>query len=495
MKKKSGMPPLSLLTIAAMFPDDTELSLVDMNVEPLTPDHLAWADAAFFTAMGVQKTSLQQVLKRAKAAGKKTVLGGPYATSYFDLLMIREEWPVDHYVVGEAEGIFPDFFRTFRGGCAAKVWQATNFPDIITSPVPRFDLVNLANYAYIPVQYSRGCPFQCEFCDIIKLNGRVPRTKDPHQLLRELDYLLACGWKGPVFLVDDNFIGNQRSVGEFLLHLSKWQKEHGFPFLFSTEASINLAKLPRLMELMREAGFYMVFVGIETPSPAALERTKKFQNLNRHSASKFLLESVRTIQTHFEVMGGFIAGLDGEGPESFAAITEFAQQAGIPQAMSGLLTAYRNTDLYDRLKAEGRLRGESDGDNVGRSLNFDPELDEGTLLRGYRSILDRLYGQNLRPYYERCLTLMRNSPPPRSRRKGSTFRVLADIGAFLRSARALYGREYFRFLLQVLREFPRRFPYAARLAALGYHFQKVASGVVADLDARLQELSKNNHGR
>jgi radical SAM superfamily enzyme YgiQ (UPF0313 family) len=488
--KRCGMPPLPLLTIAGMFPQsqDLKLQLIDMNVEPLTDKHLNEAEAVFITAMGVQKLSLQGVINRAAAAGKKVILGGPYATSYYDV-MLAESWPVHHYVVGEVEEIFQDFFQAFVTGQAQRIWQAKQFPDIRKSPVPRFDLVNLNRYANIPIQFSRGCPFKCEFCDIIKLNGRIPRTKTPHQMLRELDFLFDCGWRGSVFFVDDNFIGNQRSIRDFLPFLIRWQKEHGYPFQFFTEASINLAKLPRLMALMTEAGFYKVFVGIETPNPQALRRTQKYQNIGHATQPDFLLRQVLTIQQYFEVMAGFITGLDGDGPESFDAISEFARQAGIPQAMTGLLTAYRNTDLYERLKKEGRLLSESDGNNVGASLNFVTELNPQKVLAGYGKMLESLYGHRLKPYYERCLTYFKHSSKTYKKYGNHPPVKREEIMGFIRSARALWGWPYVKFLLKVLIRYPKRIYEAVCLAAFGYHFQKVAEHIRQRVYTELDKLA------
>ena len=277
------------------------------------------------------------------------------------------------------------------------------------TPVPRFDLLDLSAYGSMALQFSRGCPFDCEFCDITKLFGRVPRTKSNEQMLAELDALHSLGWRGALLLVDDNFIGNKKEAMRLLPAVAAWQREHGSPFDLFTEASVNLARNEPLMDAMVEADFSMVFVGIESPNPEALRRTNKPQNTVRGDED-YLIRAVRTIQEKgLEVTAGFILGLDGDGPEVFEAQVDFIQRAGIPIAMVGLLTALRGTNLYSRLEHEGRLLVESSGNNVEIALNFVPELDRGVLIDGYRNVLASLYGPDLRTYFARCRTLVAGS--------------------------------------------------------------------------------------
>jgi radical SAM superfamily enzyme YgiQ (UPF0313 family) len=479
--KRSAMPPLGLLTVAALFPDHYRLRLVDLNVAELTDEDLDWADLVLTSTMVVQRRSLQEVIARCNRRGKPIGVGGPHPTSFFS-----EIPDADYYLLDEVEETFPRFLADWEAGRAQRVYRPPAKPAITVTPVPRFDLLDLGAYASMALQFSRGCPFDCEFCDITKLFGRLPRTKSNPQMLAELDRLYEIGWRGPVFLVDDNFIGNKREALRLLPAISEWQRARQYPFSLFTEASVNLAKLEPLMDAMVEAGFTMVFLGIESPNPEALKQTKKTQNTDKED-DHYLLHAVRTIQRKgLEVSGGFILGLDGDGPEVFDAQVEFIQEAGIPRAMVGLLTALRGTDLYTRLAAEGRLLGESSGNNVEIVLNFRPQLDPGVLIEGYRRVLAALYDPGLRSYFDRCWTLISSLGPgarrPRSRFEADQLRIL--LRSLRRQLFSRQGPAYAGFLARTLLRRPRHFSTAVTLAIMGLHFQKFTRQTLAAHDFR-----------
>jgi len=480
LDKGSAMPPLGLLTVAGMFPDSYRLRLVDMNVTELTDDDLDWADLVLTSTMVVQRRSLQDVIARCNRRGTPVVVGGPHPTSYFD-----EIHGADHYVLEEVEESFPRFLADWEAGCAEPVYRPEGKPAVTATPLPRFDLLDLDAYASMALQFSRGCPFDCEFCDITKLFGRKPRTKTNEQMTAEMDALYDLGWRGSVFLVDDNFIGNKKEALRLLPAVTAWQQERDYPFGLYTEASVNLAKLDPLMDAMVDAGFSMVFLGIESPNPEALQKTKKGQNTARGD-DDFLLHAVRTIQSRgLEVSGGFILGLDGDGPEVFDAQVDFIQQAGIPMAMVGLLGAIRGTDLYHRLEREGRLLEETTGNNVEVTLNFEPELDRDVLIDGYRQVLGRLYGPGLESYFERCWTLLSSlGPDARPRRQIQKSEVLGAVRSFRRQLLSRQAPGYLKLLGRTLRHRPAMFPEAVRLGILGLHFQKFTEQTLAAHDFR-----------
>ncbi|HSR54583.1 MAG TPA: B12-binding domain-containing radical SAM protein [Acidobacteriota bacterium] len=478
--KKSSMPPLGLLTVAGMLPPEYELRVADLNVRPLSPQDLMWADVIFTSTMLVQKDSLDEVIRMARQAGVPVVSGGPHPTTFHE-----EIEGADHFILGEVEDVLPRFLKDFQAGRARKIYRAEDKPDVRRTPLPRYDLIDLDDYGSMALQFSRGCPFDCEFCDITKLFGRVARTKDNRQILEEMDLLYDLGWRGPIFLVDDNFIGNKRRALQLLPEIEAWQRRHGYPFSFFTEASVNLARMDTLIDRMVNSGFDMVFLGIETPSPKALLKTKKNQNVD-HRDPDFLAKAVSKLQGRgLEVTGGFILGLDGDREDSFDVQIDFIQRAGIPMAMVGLLTAVKGTDLYHRLQKEGRLLGESTGNNVSIALNFETELPRETLVEGYKRVLTTLYDSALRNYFERCLTMFDNLAP----NKTAVRKVrLTEVRALLRSIRrqvfSRQGPAYLKFFVKVLRRHPRMFPEAGRLAIMGYHFQKVTSQQIAVHDFR-----------
>ncbi len=473
--KKAPMPPLGLVTVAAMFPESWELRLVDMNVDPLADADLEWADLVLTSTMVVQQRSLREVVDRCNALGKPVAVGGPHPTSF-----ASEISGADHFLLDEVEETFPRFIADWEGGRAAREYRPVAKPAVTTTPVPRFDLLDLSAYGSMALQFSRGCPFDCEFCDITKLFGRVPRTKSNEQMVAELEALHSIGWRGSLFLVDDNFIGNKKEAMRLLPAVAAWQREHGYPFDLYTEASVNLARTEALMDAMVGAGFSMVFLGIESPNPEALRRTNKPQNTLRGD-DDYLYYAVRAIQEKgMEVTGGFILGLDGDGPEVFEAQVDFIQRAGIPIAMVGLLTALRGTDLYSRLEREGRLLAESSGNNVEIALNFVPELDRDVLIDGYGKVLATLYGPDLRAYFGRCRRLLaRLGHRPRPRRAPSRAELVAGLRSLRLQLFSRQGPAYAAFLAHTLLTRPMELASAIRMAIKGWHFQRFTAQTLA----------------
>jgi len=464
VSKRASMPPLGLLTVAAQLPPDWELRLVDLNIERLRDADLRWADHVFVGAMIVHQASVREIAARCAAAGKTVIAGGPLFTTG------HEAFPeIKHFVLGEAEPVMPRLVADLRAGRLQPVYRGEGWPDLTRVPPPRWDLLKLRHYVTMAVQFSRGCPFDCEFCDIIVMNGRVPRTKTPAQLIAELEGLRLRGWNEMVFVVDDNFIGNKRRTRELLDALIEWRRRTRAGMGFLTEASMNLADDPELCALMARAGFKKVFVGIETPSAEALEECHKRQNCNRD-----LVDSVRALQrAGFEVMGGFIVGFDSDKPDIFRRQFEFIQQSGVATAMVGLLTALPQTRLWQRLKREGRLLAESTGNNTDAVLNFTPRLNRDYLVAGYRELMRKLYEPS--NYYQRIRTFLQNHRPT-----GSRLRLCrADALAFLKSFWVLGlwhgGRmAYWRLFWSTLLRRPRQFPHAIELAITGHHLRRVA---------------------
>ncbi len=460
--KKASLPPLGLLTVAAMLPAQWNKRLADTNTRPLSAQDLAWADLVFISGMIAQRDSARRLIARCRAAGKTVIAGGPLFT------LEHTRFPeVDHFVLNEAEESLPEFLRDLERGTPRRVYSASSFPDIRQTPAPLWEIANLRHYASVSVQFSRGCPFDCDFCNVTSLFGHRPRTKTTAQVLAELDSLRNLGWRGAVFFVDDNFIGNTRQLKEDLLPaLIRWQKSGtGTPFF--TEASINLADDEPLMRLMVEAGFNQVFVGIETPEEAGLAECNKRQNRGRD-----LVADVKRIQrTGLEVQGGFIVGFDSDAPTVFQRQIEFIQKSGIVTAMVGLLQAVPGTKLYDRLHLQGRLQGFTSGNNVDGTTNFIPRMDRETLRLGYRRLMQHLYSPG--PYYQRIRTFLREYQPPRVSRSINLPSLLAFARANLRLG--ILGRErfhYWRLLTWTCLRRPALLPLAVTLSIYGHHFRK-----------------------
>jgi radical SAM superfamily enzyme YgiQ (UPF0313 family) len=463
IRKKAGAPPLGLLTVAAMLPPKWEKRLVDLNAMDLTEEALQWADYVFISAMIVQRASVKAILERCKNVGATVVAGGPLFT------MEHEQFPdVDYFVLNEAEETLSPFLRDLVEGRARRVYSSSEFPDIHQTPVPLWKLANLKQYDTIPIQFSRGCPFNCDFCNVTALLGHRPRTKTAAQIIAELDSLYALGWRKSIFFVDDNFIGNKKQIkSEVLPALIEWRKgKTGMPF--STEASINLADDPELLRLMVQAGFDTVFVGIETPNEESLTECSKSQNKGRD-----LVESVKQLQrAGLQVQGGFIVGFDNDASTIFQQQIDFIQKSGIVTAMVGLLQAPLGTRLYDRMQKEGRLVNEFSGDNVDGSTNIIPRMGLKSLQEGYRRILDQIYAP--KSYYERVLTFLREYQPLRIRIHFEFEYILA----FLRSIyqlgiRGIERVHYWRLFFWTLFRRPRLFPLAITFAIYGFHFRQV----------------------
>ena len=467
--KKAASPPLGLLTVAAMLPVEWEKRLVDLNVTNLTPKDLAWADYVFISAMIVQRDSARAVIARCKnfeskgANGVKVVAGGPLFT------MEHEQFPqVDHFVLNEAELTLPLFLEDLARGHAKPIYTTNEYPDIHQTPAPLWNLVNFKHYDTFSIQFSRGCPFSCDFCNVTALLGHRPRTKSAAQIITELDSLYALGWRKSIFFVDDNFIGNKKQIkSEILPALIEWRKgKTGMPF--NTEVSINLVDDEELVNLMTRAGFDTVFVGIETPNEGSLTECSKNQNKGRD-----LVESVKQLQrAGLQVQGGFIVGFDNDPPSIFQQQIDFIQKSGIVTAMVGLLQAPPGTRLYERLQKEGRLVNEMSGDNVDGSTNIIPKMGLEPLREGYRKLLDQIYAPKL--YYERVLTFLREYHPPE-------IRIHLDLQYILAFGRSIYQLgirgvervQYWRLFFWTLFHHPRLFPLAITLSIMGFHFRQV----------------------
>ena len=467
ISKKAAFPPLGLLTVASMLPKEWDKKLVDMNAATLSDKNIKWADYVFISAMVVQRSSTQELIKRCRKFGTKIVAGGPLFTSESE-----DYQDVDHLVLNEAESTLPRFLEDLNKGCAQHIYTSEERPDITRTPVPMWSLLNIKKYSTMNIQYSRGCPFDCEFCDIIVLNGNRPRTKTREQLIAELDALYNRGWRETVFIVDDNFIGNKRKLKEEILPaMIKWQKSKKFPFGFLTEASINIADDDDLMKTMVKAGFETVFVGIETTCEESLVECNKQQNRNRD-----LIASIKKIQNYgMQVHGGFILGFDNDPDSIFKSQLSFIQKSGIVTAMVGLLNAPRGTRLYQRLKKEDRLLEGISGDNTDCSMNFVPKMGREKLINGYRQVVTSIYSS--KQYYSRVKTFLKEYKP--RRRKSIAHLRFWHLRALLRSMWVLGVLEndrwhYWRFFISTLLKNPRSFATSMALAIYGFHFRTIA---------------------
>lgn len=467
VSKKSAFPPLGLLTVAAMLPAEWQLKLVDLNVQILADDDVRWADYVFLSGMIVHKDSAHEIAAHCAAFGKAVVAGGPLFTTG------HGEFPeIHHFVLGEAEELVGELVSDLEQGQPQNFYRSQQWPDVRTTPVPRWDLINPDDYVTMPVQFSRGCPFDCEFCDIVVMNGRVPRTKEPAQIVRELDALRQHGWQDMVFIVDDNFIGNRKRTKELLRALIAWRQQTPTSIGFLTEASVNLADDAEMCELMGQAGFKKVFVGIETPSPEGLQECNKRQN-----SARDLGEAVRTLQrAGMEVMGGFIVGFDSDPKDIFRRQFEFIQQSGVVTAMVGLLTALPQTALYRRLAAEGRILSTTTGNNTDAVINFATRLDPDFLLNGYRELMRRLYEPG--NYYRRIRIFLRTYQPRGAAARFSNSDIKATLKSFwLLGARDAGRGSFWHLFWTTLLANPRKLRAAMELSVLGYHFRRVAASL------------------
>jgi radical SAM superfamily enzyme YgiQ (UPF0313 family) len=469
IQKKAGAPPLGLLTVAAMLPSAWEKRLIDLNVIELKEKDLKWADFVFISAMAVQRESAVELIKCCHAAGVKIVAGGPLFT------MEYEQFPeVDYFVLNEAEETLAPFLADLEMGQARRVYASTEFPDIHQTPAPLWELADPKYYETASIQFSRGCPFNCDFCNVTALLGHIPRTKTAPQIIAELDGLFALGWRKSIFFVDDNFIGNKKYIKtEVLPALIQWrQGKTGMPF--STEVSINLADDPELLRLMVEAGFDTVFVGIETPNEDSLTECSKSQNKGRD-----LVESVKILQrAGLQVQGGFIVGFDNDSPSIFQQQIDFIQKSGIVTAMVGLLQAPLGTQLYDRMQKENRLVNKFSGDNVDGSTNIIPKMGLEPLRTGYRKILSQIYDPKL--YYARVFTFLREYKPPNVTAHFEPQYILALWRSIYQlGVRGVERVQYWRLFFWTLFRRPRLFPLAITFTIIGFHFRQVAASHVS----------------
>jgi len=471
ISKKSSEPPLGLLTVAAQLPVAWEKKLIDMNVSQLKDKHLLWADYVFISGMDIQKDSFQQVVDRCRTLDVKVVAGGPMCTSSPEVIK-----GVDHLILDEAEITLPLFLEDLKNGCPKAVYTTDQYPDIRHTPIPLWHLLDMKKYSAMDVQYSRGCPYNCEFCSITALYGHKPRTKDTEQFLLELETLYQAGWRGGIMIVDDNFIGNKNKLkNDILPSLAEWIQTRGYPFEFITEVSINMADDERLMKLMREANFSKVFVGIETPDDNSLAECNKMQNRQRN-----LLDSVHILQRQgFNVSGGFIVGFDNDSPNIFDRQISFIQNSGIVTAMVGLLNAMPGTHLFSRLDKENRLLSGFNGNNVDSALNFVPHMKPELLIEGYRRILKTIYSQGA--YFERVKTFLQEYRLNSITRPPSRIN-LQDIRAFIRALWRLGvlekgSRFFWKLLFYVLSNCPQKFPEAISMAIRGFHLRRVAAAI------------------
>lgn len=463
VRRAASSPPLGLITVAALLPSTWEKRLVDVNVERLRDRDLAWADMVMISAMIVQRDSARELIARCKKAGKRVVAGGPLFLSEYS------EFPeVDHFILNEGEITLPLFLSDLARGCPQRVYKTDEFVDMVLSPLPLWELVNFRKYESLSIQYSRGCPFQCDFCNITAMLGRKPRTKNAVQITAELDKMYNLGWRRNVFFVDDNFIANKRQLkAEILPALIAWRrgKQAGS---YLTEASINLADDEELMRLMSEAGFNSVFVGIETPDEASLAECNKGQNVHRD-----LVASVRAMQSHgLQVMGGFIVGFDNDTESIFERQIEFIQKSGVVTAMVGMLQAIPGTPLFARLLSEGRIRQAMSGDNADGTTNIIPRMGLERLKAGYEHLMGEIYSPAR--FYERIRTCLRNYRP----RRMPVRLHLTELYAFLRSIWKLgtigeERREYWKLVFWTLTRRPRLLSLAVTFAIYGYHFRTV----------------------
>ena len=488
LPEKVVMPPLGLITLAALCPAQWTVRLIDEAVEDLTDDDILWADLVMVGAMTVQKTGLYEVLARARRLGRRTMVGGPYASGEPDRML-----PIaDHVVVGEPDEVFFEIARDLEEGTARKLYEITDKPDVTKTPMPRFDLLKLDCYASMSVQFSRGCPFQCEFCDIIILYGRKPRTKHPQQMVAELDKLLSLGWKKQVFIVDDNFIGNHARALDLCVALEKWQEARDYPVMFYTEASMDLARKPALVDAMVKANFFYVFIGIESPSKESLKEVKKLQNLAMDPVSCIELIHKKGLW----VTGGFIVGFDSDTEEIFEQQTEFIERTAIPWALVNFLHALPRTALHDRMEKEGRMLAEtrvSSGD--GTPPNFRTTMDSAVLLRGFAKTIASIY--EAEKFYERAWRSLqkwetkRRQHPAQHPTTGAILKILAR-SVWHQGIRSSYRKAYWKFFARIFGRYALDRPkiwMGVTILISGHHFIPYASQLARKVESDVSSVA------
>ncbi len=470
ISKKAVNPPLGLLTISAMLPEKWTKKLIDLNIETLNKKDIKWADYVFISTMNIQAESTNEVIDQCKLLNKKIVGGGPLFTeepNNFEM--------VNHLVLNEAELTLPLFLNDLEAGNPKHLYQSTEFANLAETPLPDYSLVKTSMYNTMDLQLTRGCPFNCEFCDITALFGHKVRIKSTQQILDELEVIYNTGWRKNVFFVDDNFIGNKKILKtELLPAIIIWMESRDYPFRFSTEASINLSDDDELMKLMTKAGFATVFIGIETTEQASLEECGKAQNTNRD-----LVHSVHKIQYYgLEVNGGFILGFDNDSPSVFQKQIDFIKESGIISAMVGLLNAPKKTQLYQRLKKEGRITSETSGNNTDFSLNFVPMMEKQLLIDGYKKVINGIYGG--KEYYDRVLEFVKRfNPNKKTKIKLTSTHVIAFFRSFFKLGIIdTHRRHYWNLFFWTLLNRPKLVPLAITYSVYGFHFRKIFNEVL-----------------
>ena len=473
--------PLGLCTVAALLPADWELTLVDRNIEPWDDSILDSFDVILTGGMMPQQRDCLDLIRKARQKGKRVIVGGPDATSSPHLYN-----DADHLVLGEGEVTIPLFLADLAAGSPKKIYQDARKADVQSSPTPRFELLKFDRYNHIGIQWCRGCPFSCEFCDIIELFGKVPRAKSDAQILTELQKLYDLGYRGHIDLVDDNFIGNKKLVKAFLPTLKKWLVERNWPFEFTTEASINLADDEVLMKAMQEVGFFAIFVGIESPDEETLVAMQKRQNTHRSIA-----ESIHKIYEHgMFVNAGFIIGFDTEKGSVARGIINCIQETGIPVNMAGLLFALPTTQLTKRLAAAGRLHENFDvapegvGDQCTAGINFDPCRPRADILKDYLQVVETIYTPEA--YFSRVLDVGRRLDSSQRRFGPGLRQWWKELKGFGRMARKLgfrkaTARHFWGTLTKALFSNPKSVRYVGSLMALYLHFGPFAGYVAGKI--------------
>lgn len=469
ISKKAAEPPLGLITVVAMLPKEWDKKLIDLNVARLEDEKILWADYVFFSGMNIHINSFKDVKRRCNTLGVKVVAGGPLVTTQHEDFL-----GVDHFVLNEAEATLPPFLEDLKNGNPKHIYSTDEFPDVTKSPTPMWELLDIKKYASMSMQYSRGCPYDCEFCSITMLNGHKPRTKFFNQLITELDKLYKLGLRDPISVVDDNFIGNKRVLkNEVLPAVVEWSKQKNYPFKFITETSVNLSDDEELMQMMVDAGFYSIFIGIETPNTEGLQECGIAINLR-----KDLINSINKLQRKgFIVSAGFIVGFDSDHNKVFEDQINFIQKSGIVNAMVGLLNAPIGTRLFKRLSKEKRMLSNFSGNNMDGSINFIPKMNYSELMAGYTKIIQTIYSQ--KDYYKRLKQFLQHYELPTWNSNKISFR---EVMAFVRSIWLLGllekgKRYYWKILGYSLFRYPKKFPFAVTMAVYGYHFRRVAATI------------------
>ncbi len=486
LDEKVVMPPLGLITVAALCPKEWTIRLIDQQVEDVSDDDILWADLVMVSGMKVQRKGLEEILARARRLGRRTIMGGPYASGEPEVLLKL----ADHVVAGEPDEVFHEIARDLEDGTAKRLYEIKEKPDITKTPVARFDLLKNDSYASMSVQFSRGCPFQCEFCDIIILYGRKPRVKSPRQMLAELDTLLSLGWKKQVFIVDDNFIGNHKLALELAVELEKWQQAHGFPLAFYTEASMDLAQRSALIEAMVKANFFYVFVGIESPVKESLIETKKYQNLRLDP-----IESIKILhRSGLWVTGGFILGFDSDPQDIFEQQINFIERAAIPWAMVNFLHAIPLTPLHDRMRKEGRLIEYSVNSSDSTIPNFRTVIPAEVLVRGFQKTIASIYEPT--KFYERAWRSLQDWQTKDCQRPADQPALASLIRIVLRSIwhqglRSSYRRAYWKYFFQLIARYPTnraKLWLGFTILISGHHFIPYAQEVVRQVEGEIREV-------